>query len=74
MTKLISFFDQVTGLVDEGESAAIAYLGYSKVPDCLTQHSPEEVSSPVFGHVYSSLGEKKKLARQPDAENGGEWS
>ena len=51
LTNLISFYDLVTHLVDEGK--AVVYLDFSKAFDCLPQYSPAEAGSPWLGQVYS---------------------
>ena len=39
MTNLISFYDRVTSLVDEGKAADIVYLDFSKAFDTVSHRS-----------------------------------
>jgi len=73
LTNLISFYDQVTYLMDKGKAVDIIYLEFSKAFDtCSPQHPPGDTGCPWFRWVYSLLN--KKLAEWPSAEGGGEWS
>ena len=40
LTNLISFYDWVTRLVDEGKAVDVVYLDFSKAFDSLSQYSP----------------------------------
>jgi len=73
LNNLVSFYDQVTHLLDEEKAVAVIYLDFSKAFDtCFPQHSSGETRCPWFGRVYSSLD--KDPADWPSAESGGEWS
>ena len=72
LTSLISFYDQVTRLVDEGKAVVAISLDFRKAFDSLPQHSPREAGSSWFGRVYSLLG--KKMVEWPSPESCGEQS
>ena len=73
LTTLISSYERVTRLVDEGRAVDVVCLDFSKAFDTLP-HSTllEKTSCPWFGWVYSLLD--KELAEWLSAESGGEWS
>ena len=58
LTNLISFYDLVTCLVDEGKAADVVYLDFSKAFDSLPQYSPAEAGSPWLGQIHSWLGSR----------------
>ena len=73
LTNLISFYDLVTHLVDEGEAVDVVYLDFSKAFD-IVSHSIrlQKLAVLLVGQVHSWLG--KELAGGPGPESGGEWS
>ena len=72
LLNLISFYDQVTHLVDEGKVAAIVYLDFSKAFDRVSHSVLWRSCSPWFGQIPCLLG--KVLAGWPGPESSGEWS
>ena len=70
---LISFYEQVTCLVDEGKAVDVIYLNFSKAFFTVS-HSIllEKLASQWLREVYSSLGEI--LAGWMSPEGCGEWS
>jgi len=70
LTSLISSYDQVTHLVDEGKAVDVVYLEYSKAFDTVPHSILLE--NYWFGWVYSSLD--KKQTDQLSTEIGSKWS
>ena len=70
LTNLISFYDQVTHLLNEGKAVDIVCLDFSKAFDCLPQYSGE-AGSLWLGQVCSLLGEA--LASGLGPESGDKW-
>jgi len=63
VTNLISFYDQVTHLVDEGKAVNVTCLDLSKTFDMVSHiHSPREASSLWLRQAYSSLGKAGWMA------------
>ena len=60
LTNLISSYDQVTSLEDEGKAIDLVYLDFSKAFDTLPQYSPEEAGRQWLGQIHSLLS--KELA------------
>ena len=73
LTNLISFYDLVTRLVDEGKAVDVVYLGFSKAFDTVS-HSILLQKLAVCGLDRYTLGWGKELAGGPGPESGGEWS
>ena len=73
MTNLISFYDQVTHLVDEGKAVGVVYLDFRKAFD-IVPHSI--LLEKLAAHVLDgcTLHWVKKLAGWPSSESNGEWS
>jgi len=69
---LISFYDQVTCLVDEGKAVDVVYLDFSKAFHTAPHSILLEKLAAHGLDGYSLLD--KELAEWPSAESGGEWS
>ena len=67
---VISFYDLVTRLVDEGKAVDVVHLDFSKAFDTVS-HSIL-LASPWLGQIRSWLG--KEVAGGPGPESGGGWS
>ncbi|KAK4818351.1 hypothetical protein QYF61_011448 [Mycteria americana] len=65
LTNLISFYDKVTRVVDDGKAVDVVCLELSKAFDT---HSSRETGCSWLGRVYSSLG--KELAGWPGPKSG----
>ena len=72
LANLISFYDKVTRLVDEGKAVDVVYLDTINAFDCPPQHPRGEAGCPWFGWAYTLLGEA--LAGQPGPKSCGQWS
>ncbi|GAB0180701.1 mitochondrial enolase superfamily member 1 [Grus japonensis] len=72
LTNLISFYDKVTRLVDEGKAVDVVYLDFSKGFDtvCHRQNSPGETGCSWLGWAYALLS--NKLAGWPGPKSCGE--
>ena len=73
LTNLISVYDLVTHLVDEGKAVDVVYLDFSKAFDTVS-HSIllQKAGSPWLGQIHSWLG--KELVGGLGPESAGEWS
>ena len=72
LTNLISFYDLVTRLVDEGKAVDVVYLDFSKAFDTASHSILLKAGRPWLGQVHSWLD--KELAGGPGPESGGVWS
>ena len=70
LTNLISSYDQVTSLVNEGKAIDMVYLDFSKAFNTLPQYSPEEAGRQWLGQIHSLLS--KELAGWSGPEGGSE--
>lgn len=57
LTVLISFYDKVTRLVDEGMSVDVIHLDFSRAFDSFLQHSHRAIGFPWCRRMYWLLGE-----------------
>ncbi|PKU36965.1 rna-directed dna polymerase from mobile element jockey-like [Limosa lapponica baueri] len=73
LTSMISFYDKVTHLVDEGKAVDVVYLDFSKAFETVS-HSILLEKLAAHGLNISTLHWVKKLAGGPGPESGGEWS
>jgi len=73
LTNLISFYDQVTHLVDGGKAVDVTYLDFSKALDTVSHRILLEILS-AHGLDGCTLHWVKKLAGWPSSESNGEWS
>lgn len=73
LSNLVSFFDRVTSLADEGKAVDVVYLNFSKASNTVS-HSIllEKLAAQWLRWMHSLLG--KKLAGWLSPESGGEWS
>ena len=72
MTNLISFYDLVTLLVDEGKAVHVVYLDFSKAFDTVS-HSILLQKLAVRGLDRYTLGWVRNWL-EGRAQSGGEWS
>jgi len=73
LTNLISFYDKVICLVDEGKASDVVYLDFSNYFDTVApQHSHADAGCPWFGWVYTLLG--KILAGGQGPKSCSQWS
>ena len=72
LTNLISFYDRVTSLVDEGKAADIVYLDFGKSFDIVSASSLLGKLAVYVLDKHTLLG--KKLAGWLGPESGGEWN
>jgi len=71
LTSLISFYDQVTRLVDEGKAVDVIYLDFSKAFDSV----PDSILlEKLAARGLDGCALIKELAEWPSAESAGEWS
>jgi len=73
LTNLMSFYDQVTRLMDEGKAVNVVYLDFSKGFDNVS-HSILLEKLAAHGLCRCTLCWIKKLAEWPSPESGSEWS
>ena len=73
LTNLISFYDKVTCLVDEGKAVDVVYLDFSKAFDTVS-HSILLEKLPAHGLDGHTLRWVKNLAGWPSPKSGAEWS
>ena len=53
LTNLISFYDLVTRLMDEGKAVDVVYLDFSKAFDTVSHSIPPEAGSLWLGQIHS---------------------
>ena len=73
LTNLISFYDQVTRLVDEGKAVDVIFLDFSKAFDTVS-HGILLEKLAAHGLDKCTLCWVKKLAGWTSPEGCGEWS
>ena len=73
LTNLISFYDKVTCLVDEGKAVNVVYLDFSKAFDTIS-HSILLEKLAAHGLDGCTLRWVKNLAGWLGPKSGGEWS
>lgn len=72
LTNLVSFYDKVTCLADEGQAVDTAYLDFREAFDTISHRILlEKLAAHVFDRC-SLLS--RKLGRWLRPESGGEWS
>ena len=72
LTDPISFYDQVTRLVDEAKAVDVVYLDFSEAFDSVSHGIlPEKVAAHGLGRCTLL---RQNLAGRPGPESGAEWS
>ena len=73
LTNLISFYDLVARLVDEGKAVDVVYLDFSKASDTVSSSILLQKLA-VCGLDWYTLGWVRNWLGGPGPESGGEWS